>query len=45
MAVRGRGLVIHITSDAAVSAYPTWGAYGASSHFSPRSGKGQGKCK
>jgi len=30
MAVRGRGLVIHITSDAAVSAYPTWGAYGAS---------------
>lgn len=30
MAVRGRGLVLHITSDAAVSPYPTWGAYGAS---------------
>jgi NAD(P)-dependent dehydrogenase (short-subunit alcohol dehydrogenase family) len=30
MAVRGRGLVLHVTSDAAVSAYPTWGAYGAS---------------
>lgn len=30
MAVRGRGLVIHVTSDAASSAYPTWGAYGAS---------------
>ena len=30
MAVRGRGLVIHITSDAAISSYPTWGAYGAS---------------
>lgn len=30
MAVRGGGLVIHITSDAAVAAYPTWGAYGAS---------------
>jgi len=30
MAVRGRGLVLHISSDAAVAAYPTWGAYGAS---------------
>jgi NAD(P)-dependent dehydrogenase (short-subunit alcohol dehydrogenase family) len=30
MAVRGRGLVVHVTSDAAVSAYPTWGAYGVS---------------
>lgn len=30
MAVRGRGLIVHISSDAAVSAYPTWGAYGAS---------------
>lgn len=30
MAVRGGGLVIHITSDAAVEAYPAWGAYGAS---------------
>jgi NAD(P)-dependent dehydrogenase (short-subunit alcohol dehydrogenase family) len=28
MAVRGRGLVVHITSDAAVSAYSHWGAYG-----------------
>lgn len=30
MAARGRGVVLHISSDAAVSAYPTWGAYGAS---------------
>ncbi|MEZ4299162.1 MAG: SDR family oxidoreductase [Polyangiaceae bacterium] len=30
MAVRGRGLVVHVSSDAAVAAYPTWGAYGAS---------------
>jgi NAD(P)-dependent dehydrogenase (short-subunit alcohol dehydrogenase family) len=30
MALAGRGLVVHVTSDAAVEAYPTWGAYGAS---------------
>jgi NAD(P)-dependent dehydrogenase (short-subunit alcohol dehydrogenase family) len=30
MVVRGRGLVVHVSSDAAVSAYPTWGAYGVS---------------
>lgn len=30
MGARGKGTVVHITSDAAVSAYPTWGAYGAS---------------
>ena len=30
MAVRGRGLVVHVTSDASVSAYPGWGAYGVS---------------
>jgi len=30
MAARGRGTVVHITSDAAVNAYPTWGAYGVS---------------
>ena len=30
MALRGRGLVVHISSDAAVEAYPTWGAYGVS---------------
>lgn len=30
MALRGRGTVVMISSDAAVSAYPTWGAYGAS---------------
>ena len=30
MAVRGRGLVVHVSSDAAVAAYPTWGAYGVS---------------
>lgn len=28
MAVRGRGVVVHVSSDAAVEAYPTWGAYG-----------------
>jgi NAD(P)-dependent dehydrogenase (short-subunit alcohol dehydrogenase family) len=30
MALRGRGLVVHVSSDAAVSAYPRWGAYGVS---------------
>lgn len=30
MALRGRGLVVHISSDAAVSAYPSWGAYSVS---------------
>jgi NAD(P)-dependent dehydrogenase (short-subunit alcohol dehydrogenase family) len=30
MALRGAGLVVHISSDAAVAAYPGWGAYGAS---------------
>lgn len=30
MALRRRGLVVHISSDAAVSAYPGWGAYGVS---------------
>jgi NAD(P)-dependent dehydrogenase (short-subunit alcohol dehydrogenase family) len=30
MVLRGDGLVVHISSDAAVAAYPTWGAYGAS---------------
>jgi NAD(P)-dependent dehydrogenase (short-subunit alcohol dehydrogenase family) len=30
MALRGRGTILHISSDAAVNAYPTWGAYGAS---------------
>ena len=27
MALRGRGVVVHISSDAAVEAYPTWGLY------------------
>ncbi len=27
MALRGRGAVVHISSDAAVEAYPEWGAY------------------
>jgi NAD(P)-dependent dehydrogenase (short-subunit alcohol dehydrogenase family) len=27
MALRGRGVVVHLSSDAAVEAYPTWGAY------------------
>jgi NAD(P)-dependent dehydrogenase (short-subunit alcohol dehydrogenase family) len=30
MALRGEGTVVHISSDAAVEAYPTWGAYGVS---------------
>ncbi len=30
MALRGRGTVINISSDASVEAYPTWGAYSAS---------------
>jgi NAD(P)-dependent dehydrogenase (short-subunit alcohol dehydrogenase family) len=30
MALRGRGLIVHVSSDAAVSAYPRWGAYGVS---------------
>jgi NAD(P)-dependent dehydrogenase (short-subunit alcohol dehydrogenase family) len=30
MLVRGRGVVVSISSDAAVEAYPNWGAYGVS---------------
>ena len=30
MLLRKHGLVIHLTSDAAVNAYPNWGAYGVS---------------
>lgn len=30
MAVSGGGLVVHVSSDAALTPYPTWGAYGAS---------------
>jgi NAD(P)-dependent dehydrogenase (short-subunit alcohol dehydrogenase family) len=30
MAMRGRGLIVHVSSDAAVAAYPRWGAYGVS---------------
>jgi NAD(P)-dependent dehydrogenase (short-subunit alcohol dehydrogenase family) len=30
MALRGSGLVVAISSDAAVTGYPRWGAYGAS---------------
>jgi NAD(P)-dependent dehydrogenase (short-subunit alcohol dehydrogenase family) len=30
MALRGRGTVVSISSDAATNAYPRWGAYGAS---------------
>jgi NAD(P)-dependent dehydrogenase (short-subunit alcohol dehydrogenase family) len=28
MALRGSGTIVHISSDAAVNPYPTWGAYG-----------------
>ena len=30
MVLRGRGLVLQITSDASVNGYPNWGAYGVS---------------
>lgn len=30
MVLAGRGTLVHISSDAAVEAYPSWGAYGAS---------------
>ena len=30
MRARGAGLIVNITSDAGVQAYPTWGGYGAS---------------
>ena len=30
MVLRGGGLVVHVSSDAAVAAYPRWGAYGVS---------------
>jgi NAD(P)-dependent dehydrogenase (short-subunit alcohol dehydrogenase family) len=30
MLVRGHGVLVHISSDAAVNAYPSWGAYGTS---------------
>lgn len=30
MALRKRGLIVHLSSDAAVQAYPTWGAYSVS---------------
>lgn len=30
MALRGSGTVVHVSSDAAVEAYPRWGAYGVS---------------
>lgn len=30
MALRRTGVVVHVTSDASVSAYPRWGAYGVS---------------
>ncbi len=30
MALRGNGAIVHVSSDAAVSAYPRWGAYGVS---------------
>ena len=30
MALRGAGTIVHVSSDAAVEAYPTWGAYSVS---------------
>ncbi len=29
MAIRGAGVIVHVSSDAAVEPYPRWGAYGA----------------
>jgi NAD(P)-dependent dehydrogenase (short-subunit alcohol dehydrogenase family) len=30
MAIRGAGTIVHVSSDAAIEAYPRWGAYGVS---------------
>lgn len=30
MAIRGKGTIVHVSSDASVNAYPTWGAYSVS---------------
>jgi len=30
MAIRGAGLIVHVSSDAAIEPYPRWGAYGIS---------------
>jgi len=30
MALRGSGTIVHVSSDASISAYPTWGAYSVS---------------
>lgn len=30
MALRGAGVIVHVSSDAAIEAYPRWGAYGVS---------------
>jgi NAD(P)-dependent dehydrogenase (short-subunit alcohol dehydrogenase family) len=30
MALRGEGVIVHVSSDAAIEPYPTWGAYGIS---------------
>ena len=30
MALRGSGVIVHVSSDAAIEPYPTWGAYGIS---------------
>ena len=30
MTLRGRGIVVHVSSDAGATAYPRWGAYGVS---------------
>ncbi len=30
MAIRGSGVIVHVSSDAAIAPYPRWGAYGAS---------------
>ncbi|HEX4419665.1 MAG TPA: SDR family oxidoreductase [Kofleriaceae bacterium] len=30
MAIRGAGVIVHVSSDAAIEPYPRWGAYGAS---------------
>jgi NAD(P)-dependent dehydrogenase (short-subunit alcohol dehydrogenase family) len=30
MVLRGRGLIVQVTSDASVTPYPRWGAYGVS---------------
>jgi NAD(P)-dependent dehydrogenase (short-subunit alcohol dehydrogenase family) len=39
MALRGSGVIVHVSSDAAVAAYPRWGAYSVSKAASDHLGR------